>query len=206
MVDENSVGLGRKRGLRIVSMSLAMAEDALATIVRIVPGRDEDTQAAIEALSAPIYLTDVEGVVTHFNKACINFAGRRPVPGRDRWCVTWKLYTTDGEFLPHENCPMAVAIKRGQPIRGLTAVAERPDGTRVHFTPFPTPIFNGKALAGAINILIDVSDRRQIEALREQARRCRRLANEEPRTAEILRAMADDYDAKAIELERAKQR
>ncbi|MDX3807932.1 hypothetical protein ACXIUS_15015 [Bosea thiooxidans] len=85
--------------------------------------------------------------MTHFNKACINFAGRRPVPGRDRWCVTWKLSTIDGEFLPHECCPMAVAIKRRQPIRGLTAVAERPDGRRVHFAPFPTPIFNGYALA-----------------------------------------------------------
>lgn len=100
---------------------------------------------------------------------------------------------------------MAGAIKRRQPIRGFMAVAERPDGRRVHFAPFPTPIFNGKALAGAVSMLIDVSDRRQIEALREQAIRCRRLANKVPGTADILRAMADDYDAKAIELEQAKQ-
>ncbi|WP_129267032.1 hypothetical protein [Bosea sp. Tri-54] len=186
-------------------ISLATAEEALVTIVRIVSGRDEVIQTAIEALSAPVYLTDVEGVVTHFNKACINFAGRRPVPGRDRWCVTWKLYTTDGEFLPHASCPMALAIKRQQPIRGLSAIAERPDGTRVRFTPFPTPIFNCGALAGAVNMMIDTTDLRQVEALREQARRCRRLANEEPGTADILRAMADDYDAKAIELEQAKR-
>lgn len=189
-----------------MSISLATAEEAIATIVRIVPGRDEAIQAAIEALSVPVYLTDVEGVVTHFNKACINFAGRRPVPGRDRWCVTWKLYTTDCEFLPHASCPMALAIKRQQPIRGLSAIAERPDGTRVRFTPFPTPIFNGEALAGAVNVLIDTTDLRQVEALREQARRCRRLANEVPVNAEILRAMADDYEEKAIELKRTRPR
>jgi hypothetical protein len=64
-----------------------------------------------------------------------NFAGRTPAVGRDRWCVTWKPYTDEGEFLPHDECPMAVAIKTKFAVRGVTAVAERPDGTRVNSGP-----------------------------------------------------------------------
>ena len=49
------------------------------------------------------------------------------------------LQVPAGEFLPHDQCPMATALKEGRPIRGLTAVAKRPDGTRVVFMPYPTP-------------------------------------------------------------------
>lgn len=191
-----------------MSISLTTAEEALSNIIRAVPGRDGAIQPAIDALSAPVYLTDAEGVVTHFNKACVNFAGRRPIPGRDRWCVTWRLYTTDGEHLPHASCPMALAIRRREPIRGLSAIAERPDRTRVVFTPFPTPIFDDGEFIGAANMLVDITDLRQIESLREQAKRCRRLAGDmsEDQTADILRRMADDYEAKAGELEQARLR
>jgi hypothetical protein len=47
---------------------------------------------------------------------------------------------TDGTPLPHDQCPMAIALKENRPVRGVEAVAERPDGTRVPFIPFPTPL------------------------------------------------------------------
>src|SRR5690349_13366056 len=97
---------------------------------------------ALDQLPAAIYVTDADGVITYFNPACIDFTGRRPEVGQDRWCVTWRLHTNAGEFLPHDECPMAVAINTQRPIRGVTAVAERPDGTRVNFRPYPTPIFD----------------------------------------------------------------
>jgi hypothetical protein len=53
---------------------------------------------------------------------------------------------------------MAVAVKKQQAIRGLEAVAERPDGTRVPFLPFPTPIFNASGVfVGAVNMLVDIT-------------------------------------------------
>jgi hypothetical protein len=48
----------------------------------------------------------------------------------------------------------------------MTAIAERPDGTRVNFLPFPTPLFGPtRVLVGAVNILIDVTESRQITDL-----------------------------------------
>ena len=114
-----------------------------------------DPSALLDARNVPTYLTDEDGVLVYANDACEEFAGRTPVPGVDRWCVTWKLYTDAGEFLPHDQCPMAVAIREQRAIRGASAVAERPDGTRIPFKPFPTPVFGPHGmLSGAVNVLM----------------------------------------------------
>jgi PAS domain-containing protein len=191
-----------------MSSTTATADEILNTAIEAVERGGDDLFSALEALQAPIYVTDAQGVITHFNQACIGFAGRTPAVGKDRWCVTWKLYTDDGDFLPHDECPMAIAIRKKTPVRGVTAVAERPDGTRVNFMPFPTPLLGRDGeLLGAINMLIDVTDARQIDDLWFQSKRCRRLATAagDQRTADTLNLMAAEYETKAKELELASQ-
>jgi len=97
---------------------------------------------------------------------------------------------------------MAMAISEKRSIRTEVAVAMRPNGSRVAFRPYPTPLFSKAGeLIGAINMLVDISDE-QAEALSEQAARCRRLANSTDDTAarEILRTMANSYDQAAAAL------
>ncbi|MCK1513904.1 PAS domain S-box protein [Bradyrhizobium sp. 190] len=121
-------------------------------------------QELLAAIPAAIYTTDAEGRITYFNQTAVEFAGRTPTLGSDEWCVTWKLYNPDGTFLPHDQCPMAIALREGRPVRGAEAVAERPDGTRVPFIPFPTPLRDASGkITGAINMLVDLSERKQAE-------------------------------------------
>jgi hypothetical protein len=103
--------------------------------------------------------TDLEWLVSdHYNEAAVAFAGRRPALGQDRWCVTWRLYQPDGTLLPHDRCPMAIALKENRPVRGVEAVAERPNGTRVSFMPFPTPLHDASgALVGGVNMLVETT-------------------------------------------------
>ncbi len=153
-------------------------------------------------LPVPVYTTDAEGRVTYWNHACVDFAGREPLLGEDRWCVTWRIFTTDGEALPHEQCPMADAIRSRKPVRGKVAIAMRPDGTRRAFNPYPTPLFDDSGeLTGAVNMLIDVSDE-QVEALKVQASRCRRLARAttDRDALRILESMARGYEDTAASL------
>jgi PAS domain S-box-containing protein len=195
-----------ERPVALMYASTALAGDVLSSAIDAAQTNAATLLDALDALPAPIYVTDAQGVVTHFNRACVGFAGREPVAGKDRWCVTWKLFTDDGKHLPHDACPMAVAIKTGRPIRGVTAVAERPDGTRVSFMPFPTPIFEPSGrLRGAVNMLIDVTELRQIADLHDQAARCRRLARActDRSAAATLSEMASEYDAESARLERA---
>ena len=118
----------------------------------------------LAAIPAAIYTTDAQGKITYFNEAAVELSGRTPALGSDEWCVTWKLFHPDGAPLPLDECPMAIALKEGRAVRGAEAVAERPDGTRVPFIPFPTPLRDSSGrINGAINMLVDISERRQAE-------------------------------------------
>ena len=126
--------------------------------------REVNYRDILEDLPAAIYTTDAEGRITYYNKACVEFSGRTPKLGDDFWCVSWKLFTSAGEPLPHEDCPMAVALREERPVRGVEAQAERPDGTRIAFQPWPTPIFDAAGnLIGAVNMLVDITARRESE-------------------------------------------
>jgi PAS domain S-box-containing protein len=125
---------------------------------------EQRLQDLLAAIPAAIYTTDAEGIITYFNDAAVELAGRRPVVGRDQWCVSWKLFWPDGTPLPHDKCPMAIALKEGRIIRDVEAVAERPDGTRVPFIPYPTPLRDAQGkIVGGINMLVDISERKQAE-------------------------------------------
>jgi PAS domain S-box-containing protein len=119
----------------------------------------------LQALPLPIYTTDLDGRITFFNEASVEFAGRRPEPG-EKWSVTWRLYHPDGTPMPHDQCPMALTLTEGAALRGIEGVAERPDGARVRFTPYPTLLRDTSGRAtGAINVLVDQTDRHQIHAM-----------------------------------------
>jgi PAS domain S-box-containing protein len=135
-------------------------ERLVADQSRALEERERHLRDLLEALPAAIYLTDAQGRITFYNQAAAALAGRRPEVGQDRWCVTWRLYEPDGTPLPHEHCPMAVALKENRPVRGVEAVAERPDGSRIPFMPFPTPLRDAAgALVGGVNLLLDMSQR-----------------------------------------------
>jgi len=115
----------------------------------------------LDALAAAVYVTDAEGKITYYNDAAAALWGHRPQLGEAHWCGSWKLWWPDGHPLPHDQCPMAVSLREGRPIRGVEAIAERPDGTLVPFIPYPTPMFDDSGrLIGAVNLLVDISDRR----------------------------------------------
>jgi len=118
----------------------------------------------LNALPIAVYTTDAAGRITYYNEAAVAFSGRRPALGVDEWCVSWKLYWPDGTPLPHDECPMALALREGHEARGVEAVAERPDGTRRTFTPFPTVLRgNQDEVVGAINVLVDITERKRAD-------------------------------------------
>jgi hypothetical protein len=124
--------------------------------------KEQAFHSQLEALPAATYTTDAAGRITFYNEAAVEFAGRRANLGSDQWCVTWRLYSPDGKPLPHDECPMAVALREGRAIRGAKATAERPDGTRISFVAYPTPLLDGSgALVGAVNMLLDIGEPEQ---------------------------------------------
>jgi PAS domain S-box-containing protein len=126
--------------------------------------RERRFRGLLEALPAAIYTTDASGRITFYNEAAAEFWGHHPALGTSEWCGSWKLFWPDGRPLAHADCPMAMALKENRPIRGLEAIAERPDGTRVPFIPYPTPLYDEHGrMVGAVNMLVDISDRKHAD-------------------------------------------
>ena len=118
----------------------------------------------LDALPAAVYTTDAEGRITFYNRAAVELWGCAPELGRSEWCGSWRLYWPGGAPMPHDQCPMAVALREGRPIREAEAVAERPDGGRVPFAAYPTPLRDASgAVAGAVNMLVDITRRKEAE-------------------------------------------
>jgi len=123
-----------------------------------------NSQELLEALPVAVYTTDAMGRLTFFNQAAVDLWGRRPELGADQWCGSWRLYWADGRPLLHSECPMAMTLKQGRPVRGMEAIAERPDGSRVRFVPYPTPLHDESGqIIGAVNLLMDVTARYDAE-------------------------------------------
>ncbi len=169
----------------------------------------------LEALPAAVYTTDAQGRITYFNKAAVELAGRKPQIG-EQWCVTWRLYWPDGTPLPHEECPMAIALRENRPIRDVEAVAERPDGSRVPFMPYPTPLRDVEGrLIGGINMLVDISERKRAESqqkvlidelnhrVKNTLATVQSLAAQTARHAENLRDFGPRFEARLVAMARA---
>ena len=163
----------------------------------------------MEALPAAIYTTDADGKLLYYNKAAERFWGFAPKIGEQFWCGSWKIYLPDGRLLPHDECPMAVALKEKRALAGPEAVAERPDGTRVPFMPYPTPIFGSDGeLIGGVNMLIDLSEQKRadsqqrglIDELNHRVKNT--LATIQSLAAQTLRGVDSAFEGRLLALSR----
>jgi PAS domain S-box-containing protein len=190
---DQEIAIERPDGTRIVALvNIEAIKDGAGRVVGAVNvfrkrpeprpahmnGHVESSTQLLQALPAAVYTTDAAGHITFFNEAAAELWGCRPELGKSEFCGSWKLYWPDGTPLPHNECPMALALKEKRPIRGMEAIAERPDGTRVPFIPYPTPLFDAAGtLIGAVNALMDITERDEADKqIRESEIRYRRIA------------------------------
>ncbi|MBE9464675.1 PAS domain S-box protein [Dyadobacter subterraneus] len=156
---------------------------------KIIEESEKRYKDLIETLPVAVYTVDADGLVNLYNKAAVKLWGREPELGKDLWCGSYEMYTLDGEFLPHAECPMGPALREK---RSLTAEAyvKRPDGTLRHVIANPQPIFDSAGnVTGALNVVIDITDRKEVEfALKTSEGKFRTLADSMPQfiwTADI---------------------
>ncbi len=141
-----------------------MIAGGVKALADLAPGGEAIFREMVDVLPVAIYTTDAQGLLTYFNDAAVKLSGRVPEIGTDHWCVTWKIFTADGTPLPHDQCPMAVALRGGDALEGIECIAERPDGTRFWFTPYPAVLRDGEGrIIGGVNVLIDVTERKTAE-------------------------------------------
>ncbi|HRP57101.1 PAS domain S-box protein [Agriterribacter sp.] len=133
----------------------------------------------IQSISVALYTCDKEGRIVLYNQAAVELWGREPKVGTELWCGSWKMFQTNGELLPLDKCPMAIALKLGR-VEPFEIIIERPDGNRRHVLPYPQPVLNDEAeITGAINLLLDITENTKIhEALRLSEERFGNIINQ----------------------------
>ena len=147
-----------------VKSELLLSESVAVRLGESLLSGDDFFRALVNALPAAIYTTDGAGHITYYNEAAAQLWGHRPDLGHSEWCGSWRLFWPDGRAMPHSECPMAITVRERRPVRGMEAIAERPDGIRVPFIPFPTPIYDSQGrFIGAVNMLVDITDRKRAE-------------------------------------------
>lgn len=136
-------------------------------------------QNITDILPAAIYTCDTQGIITYYNDAAAELWGRKPEIGKDYWCGSWKIYYRNGNEMPLESCPMAVTLKEKRAVLGEDIIIERPDGIKINVLPHPQPLFDGNGeMTGALNMLVDVTDKMYNESLLRENQDKYRLLSE----------------------------
>ena len=120
----------------------------------------------LEALPAGAYTCDADGLITYFNQHAVALWGRTPAlnDSKDRFCGSFKLFSKDGEPIAHDQCWMALALRERKEYNGQEIVVERPDGARATTLAHANPFIDGEGnLLGAVNVLVDITARKQAE-------------------------------------------
>lgn len=198
-----------------VSLSISPIRDRLGRIVgasnisRDVTARRRADQALrdseeryrrlTELLPVAVYSCEAEsGRITYFNQKAAELWGRAPRIGEtdERFCGSFKLFLPDGAYLPHDQCPMALALNEGRSFRNQEVVIERPDRSRLTALVNIDPMLNDAGdVVGAINVFLDVTAlKRAEEDLRNQKESLQTLLE----TLPVSVFLAEDPECRTI--------
>jgi signal transduction histidine kinase/ActR/RegA family two-component response regulator len=87
----------------------------------------------------------------------------------DRFCGSFRLFSSDGVPIAHDQCWMALALQQRQEFNGQEILIERPDGSRVAALAHANPLYDDAGqLWGAVNVLVDITERKQAEQRKDE--------------------------------------
>ena len=135
---------------------------------KMIQGSEERYRTLFDLVPVAVYVCNPDGIIREYNRRACELWGREPTGNGEegRFCGSYKLYYPDGRPMPHEECPMARAL-RGEKLKAedLEIIVERPDGERRHVVPTPRVLTDKQGkITTAINCLFDITERKHAEA------------------------------------------
>lgn len=123
----------------------------------------------LDAAGEGIFGIDAEGTVTFANPAAARMTQYSPDELAGRLLHGLVLHTkVDGSPYPAGECPMLASLVDGAIHRCYHDVCWRKDGTAFPVEYTSTPIVDGSRIKGAVVVLRDATDRREIERVKDE--------------------------------------
>ncbi|MCX7373071.1 MAG: hypothetical protein NTW56_11685 [Alphaproteobacteria bacterium] len=153
------------------SLMLRAAEGMMLTHLSDLAARAASGYAALDdllheagQLGVAAYAADTDGYLRRYNDHAEQLWGWSPGIGVQRWFGAWALTHRDGRARPLSTSPMAVALRERRVVTEDVVFGRRPDAGQFANRPLAVPVRSSRwGVVGAVNFLIDVSQRVSIE-------------------------------------------
>ncbi|WP_285104732.1 response regulator [Promicromonospora sp. MEB111] len=128
-----------------------------------------ERERTLESVADGIYGVDPDGHVTFVNTAAAYTLGASAgdLVGRDAH-ATFHAPADDGSPLPAEGCYITEALRDGITVTAEQDVYLRPDGKKVPVEVTASPLRDDKAIRGAVVVFRDVTERREMERIKDE--------------------------------------
>ena len=136
-----------------------------ATLAGLVSSENERVwRDLVDALPAAVYITDAAGRIIFYNEAAATCGAAAPSSAKANLRLVEALLARRHAIATRRMSDGPdVKAKASRPRHGSDR-SSGPDGTRVPFIPYPTPLFDAAGeLIGAVNMLVDITDRKRAE-------------------------------------------
>ena len=157
--------------------------------VRAVATRGAEFRRFYDAVACGVLVRDPTGVVVDANAAALRILGRplEAIQGHLWTSALLDARREDGSPLPAVELPLAIALRTGRPVRGVTLNIGHPDGGRRWVVVDTVPLCGPEGEPQQIvTSFVDVTERKRAEDERERLLAGERAALQEAR--EALRA------------------
>jgi PAS domain S-box-containing protein len=120
----------------------------------------------LNILPLAVHVCNAHGCIINYNKKAIELWGKTPEVNQKEsfFYDSFKLYHTDGTYMPHHESPSVATLSDGITRRNVELIMEKPDASRVWIKLDIVPIKDGKGnLLGIVNCFDDITEQRNIQ-------------------------------------------
>lgn len=155
------------------------------------------SQDLIDNLPVGVYICNRDAVVVAYNLKAAEIWAETPVVGDPevKFCGCHKLYSIDGNHVPHDQTPMAKVLATGEPVLNMEAIIERRDGSRRYVIANIIPLFDdSEDLIGFSNCVQDITVQREREQERLRLVRERSQTQKMELVGQLTAGIAHDFN------------
>jgi PAS domain S-box-containing protein len=129
----------------------------------------------LDVLPIATFICDARGTILQYNQRAVEIWGRAPLPGQTHaeFAAAARYFDSDGTESPRSL--LGDVLATGLPVRDVERRVRRPDGSEIVVAVNIEPLRNARGdLVGAVNCIVDITERERMTAALEESRRLAR--------------------------------